>query len=353
MTEVSQFGEKRLNVGKGEVVRTIRWGLIGAATIGREWMIGAIREAGGEIAAVMSADAARGNAYAREFGIPLSVISLQDLFASGIDAVYIATTNDRHRVETVAAAAAGVHVLCEKPLAATLADALAMVNACEQAGVVMATNHHLRNAATHRAIRDLVKAGRIGRPLSARVVHAGFLPEHLHGWRLKNPAAGAGAILDLTVHDADLLRFILDDEPEAVTTLAQNGGLAAEGIEDAALSLIRFRSGLLAHLFDGFTTRYVETGVEVHGVDGSLAARNCMSQTPGGTLVLRTAAGEEPISLDHQNYYVRGVRAFHDAIAGKGEPAASGRDGLISLAVALAALELAKTGRLTAIDVDL
>ena len=182
-----------MNVGKGEVVRTIRWGLIGAATIGREWMIGAIREAGGEIAAVMSADAARGNAYAREFGIPLSVISLQDLFASGIDAVYIATTNDRHRVETVAAAAAGVHVLCEKPLAATLADALAMVNACEQAGVVMATNHHLRNAATHRAIRDLVKAGRIGRPLSARVVHAGFLPEHLHGWRLKNPAAGAGA----------------------------------------------------------------------------------------------------------------------------------------------------------------
>jgi 1,5-anhydro-D-fructose reductase (1,5-anhydro-D-mannitol-forming) len=147
---------------------SVQWGLIGATVIGREWMIAAIRAAGGEIAAVMSTDAARGVAYAREFGIPLSVTSLQNLFASGVDAVYIATTNDRHRPETVAAAAAGIHVLCEKPLATTLADAQAMVSACEQAGVVLATNHHLRNAATHRAIRDLVKAGRAPRPRHRR-----------------------------------------------------------------------------------------------------------------------------------------------------------------------------------------
>jgi len=75
-----------------------------------------------------------------------------------------------------------------------------------------------------------------------------------------------------------------------------------------------------------------------------------MSQTPGGTLVLRTAAGEEPIGLDHQNYYVRGVRAFHDAIAGKGRPTSTGEDGVVSLAVALAALESARTGRVSTID---
>ena len=75
-----------------------------------------------------------------------------------------------------------------------------------------------------------------------------------------------------------------------------------------------------------------------------------MSQTPGGTLVLRTAAGEEPIGLDHQNYYVRGVRAFHDAIAGKGRPPSTGEDGVVSLAVALAALESARTGRVSTID---
>jgi 1,5-anhydro-D-fructose reductase (1,5-anhydro-D-mannitol-forming) len=331
---------------------SVRWGLIGATVIGREWMVAAIREAGGEIIAVMSTDPARGAAYREEFGIPHAVTSLDDLFSARIDVVYIATTNERHRAETIAAAKAGVHVLCEKPLATTLADARAMADACEEAGVALATNHHLRNSAVHGTMRDLIKAGRIGRPLSARVVHAGYLPPHLHGWRLKDPVAGAGAILDLTVHDADLLRFILDDEPEAITTLAQNSGLAAEGIEDAALSLIRFRSGLLAHLFDGFTTRYVETGVEVHGSDGSLVARNCMSQTPGGTLVLRTMAGEQPIALEHHNYYVPGVRAFHDTIAGKGKPAASGRDGLISLAVALAALESTKSGCLAAIDTN-
>lgn len=332
---------------------SIRWGLIGATVIGREWMIAAIRGAGGDIVAVMSTDAARGAAYAKEFAIPSSVTSLNALFAEKIDAVYIATTNDRHRAEAMAAAKAGVHVLCEKPLATTLEDARAMVEACADAGVVLATNHHLRNSAVHRAIRDSIAAGRIGRPLSARVVHAGYLPAHLHGWRLTTPGAGAGAILDLAVHDADLLRFILGDEPEAVMTLTQNSGLAAEGVEDLALSLIRFRSGLLAHLFDGFTTRYVETGVEVHGDEGSLVARNCMAQIPGGTLVLRTAAGEAPIALEHRNYYVPGVRAFHDAIAGKGEPIASGRDGMISLAVALAALESARTGRLAAIEAGL
>ncbi|MEO8668648.1 MAG: Gfo/Idh/MocA family oxidoreductase, partial [Bauldia sp.] len=253
----------------------IRWGLIGATVIGREWMINAIRAAGGEIVAVMSTDAARGRAYAEEFGIPRSVTTVPELLASGIDAVYISTTNERHRAETVAAAGAGIHVLCEKPLATSLADAKAMVAACEKAGVVMATNHHLRNAAIHRAARDLVKAGKIGRPLSARVAHAGYLPKHLQGWRLTDPKAGAGAILDLTVHDVDLLRFILDDEPVEVTTMTQNGGMAAAGIEDAAHSIIKFRSGLIAHLFDGFTTKYVETGVEVHGVDGSIVARNC------------------------------------------------------------------------------
>ncbi len=194
-------------------------------------------------------------------------------------------------------------------------------------------------------MREIISAGGIGRPLIARIVHAGYLPEHLHGWRLHDAAAGAGAILDLTVHDADLLRFILDDEPEAVTAFAQNGGLAAAGIEDAALSLIRFRSGLLAQLFDGFTTRYAETGVEVHGSEGSLIARDCLLQTPRGTLVLRSSAGEEMIPLNHHNYYVPGVRAFHDAIAGRGRPAATGEDGLISLAVALAAQESADSGR--------
>ena len=193
----------------------IRWGLIGATVIGREWMIGAIREAGGEIVAVMSTDSDRGRAYAEEFGIPLSVTNLRNLFASGIDAVYISTTNERHRAETIAAAEAGIHVLCEKPFATSLADARAMVRACRKAPV--SSWRPIIISAT-RAIASGDPRPDPGRPHRPPALRRGWsMPaicqKHLHGWRLTNPTAGAGAILDLTVHDADLLRFILDDEP--------------------------------------------------------------------------------------------------------------------------------------------
>ena len=140
---------------------TIKWGLIGASTIAREWVIDAIRATGGEIVGVMSTDAARGVDYAQNNGIPWSTTSLDGLLSDeGIDAVYISTTNELHRDQTLAAAKAGKHVLCEKPLAMALADGHAMAKACKSAGVILATNLHLRNAGTHLAMREAIKAGR-------------------------------------------------------------------------------------------------------------------------------------------------------------------------------------------------
>lgn len=109
------------------------------------------------------------------------------------------------------------------------ADAVSPMSLASPTRPPTCTNHHLRNAATHRAMRDAVVAGRIGRVLSARIVHAGTLPIQMLGWRLHTAGAGAGAILDLLVHDADLLRFLLDDEPETIMTVSQNGGLAIAG----------------------------------------------------------------------------------------------------------------------------
>ena len=103
--------------------------------------------------------------------------------------------------------------------------------------------------------------------------------------------------------------------------------------------MIQFRSGVLASFFESFTTRYARTSLEVHGTAGSLVAADCMAQIPGGTVVLRSESGEEHLPLRHENYYARGIRSFHDAIGGKGSPAATGEDGVVSLAVALAALE--------------
>jgi 1,5-anhydro-D-fructose reductase (1,5-anhydro-D-mannitol-forming) len=329
---------------------TVRWGLIGASTIAREWVIGAIRATGGEIVSVMSSDPERARAYARDAGIGHGTSDLDALLGSGIDAVYVSTTNDLHAPQTFAAAKAGKHVLCEKPLALDLATARAMVQACRDANVVMATNHHLRNAGTHRAMRDAIAAGRIGRPLFARVFHAVFLPPHLQGWRITSPGAGAGVVMDITVHDADTLRFVLGEEAVEVTAFTQQGGMGGAGIEDGVMGVVRFGSGLLAQFHDAFTTRFAGTGFEVHGTEGSLVGTGCMTQQPVGDVVLRTAAGEELLPVDRTNLYERALAAFHAAVRGEGPPAATGEDGVRSMALALAALRSAGSGRPEPVD---
>lgn len=324
---------------------TTRWGLIGASTIAREHMIGAIREAGGEITAVMSTNPERGRAFAAGNGIPRATTSLDDLLGADIDAVYISTTNELHLPQTLAAAKAGKHVLAEKPLAMTVADAEAMVEACRAAGVVMATNHHLRNAGAHRAMRQAITDGLIGRPLAARVFHAVYLPEHLQGWRLHDPNAGGGVTVDIAVHDCDTLRFVLADDPVEVAAMVQASGMASGGLEDMVMTTVRFASGLLAQTHDAFTVRYAGTGFEVHGTEGSLIARDVMTQRPIGSVLLRTRDGERALPFEHESLYARAVRAFHAAIRGEGQPSATGLDGVKSLAFGLAALEAARTGR--------
>lgn len=328
-----------------------RWGLIGASTIAHEWVIGAIRATGGEIVSVMSTNAERGAKYAADHGIAKSVTSLSDLVDDPqVDAVYISTTNELHRDQTLAAAKAGKHILCEKPLAMSLPDAKAMVKAAKDAGVVLATNHHLRNAASHRAMRDTIAAGKIGKPLSARVFHAVYLPPHLQGWRLDRPEAGGGVILDITVHDTDTLRFVLGDDPVEAIAFSQRGGMGKEGLEDAVMGVMRFKSGVIAQFHDGFTTKFAETGFEVHGTEGSLIARNVMTQKPIGTVTLRNAEGEQDLPLDGRNLYETALEAFHSAIAGKGKPSATGEDGVWSLAAGLAVVEAAKTGHAVKIE---
>jgi 1,5-anhydro-D-fructose reductase (1,5-anhydro-D-mannitol-forming) len=333
---------------------TVRWGLIGASTIAREWVIGAIRATGGDVVTVLSSDERRAKDYALENDIGSSSTDLAELLDSAdIDAVYISTTNELHRDQCIAAAKAGKHVLCEKPLALSLEDAHAMMAAARDAGIVLATNHHLRNACSHVAMRDAIAAGKIGKPLSARVFHAVYLPPHLQGWRLDKPSAGGGVILDITVHDADTLRFVLGRNPVEVVAFAQSGGMGRHGLEDAVMGVMRFEDDILAQFHDGFTTRFAETGFEVHGTEGSLVARNVMTQRPVGTVMLRNADGEQALKLGTRNLYEAGLESFHAAIAGKGRPSASGEDGVWSLATGLAVIEAARTGRAINIETGL
>jgi len=321
------------------------WGLIGASTIAREHMIGAIRaQPGHDVVAVASSSEARAQAFAAQQKIPAAYGSVAALLADpAVQAVYISTTNELHLEQTLAAAAAGKHVLCEKPLALRIEDAEAMVKACRAAGVVMATNHHLRNSATHHKIRDLVRGGAIGRPLFARVFHAVFLPPHLQGWRIRRPDAGGGVVLDISVHDVDTLRFILDADPVDAIAMPQSASLAQASLEDGVMAVLRFGNGVLAQLHDAFTVKYAGTGIEIHGEAGSVIGRNVMTQRPVGDVLLRNAEGDHPIPVVHENLYVRGVAAFCNAVRGQGRPAATGEDGIRSLAAALAIAESQRT----------
>ncbi len=334
--------------------KTTGWGLVGASTIAHEWVIDAIRaQPASEPVAVMSTDPVRGARYAADHRIPACYGRLADLLADPrVDAVYVSTTNELHRDQTLAAAAAGKHVLCEKPIGLTVAEAGEMVAACAAAGVVLGTNHHMREAASHRKVRELVKAGAVGRPLFARVAHAGLLPAHLQGWRLKDPRTGAGAVLDLTVHDADTLRWVLGAEPVEAVALTQHAGMASGEIEDGAMSLLRFDNGVVAQLHDAFTVPFARTALEVHGTEGSILGRNVMTQRPVGEVVLRNRDGEQLQQLDTENLYARTIAAFERAMRGEGQPTSTGVDGARSLAAALAVLESARTGRRVAIRFD-
>ena len=310
------------------MTQRLGWALVGASTIAREWMMAAIRATPGhEIVGVLSRDAARGAAFAAAHGIGVAYDALPALLADPrVDAVYISSTNELHAAQAIAAAAAGKHVLCEKPLALTLDDARAIVRACDRAGVVLGTNHHLRNAATHIAMRDLLRTGAIGRPLFARVFHAVQLPAHLQGWRVDAASAGAGVILDITVHDADTLRFVLDAEPVEAVAMTSAGGRG--GADDGVMAVLRFDNGVLAQLHDAFNVAHAGTGLEIHGSAGSLIGRDVMTQRPVGEIVLRDADGERRVPVEHRNLYERSVAAFGAAVQGRGAPAAGGEDGL-------------------------
>ncbi len=325
----------------------MRWGLIGASTIAADHMIGAIRASGGHISTVVSSSAERAASYATTHKIDKGVTDL-DIALDSVDAVYISTTNEKHLPQAMAAIAAGKHVLCEKPLAMTVADAVSMVKAADAAGVTFGTNHHLRNAGAHLAIRDLIQSGRLGDVLSVRVFHAVHLPPHLQGWRIDNPDAGGGVIPDITVHDADTVRFHLAEDPLDVVATKTARGMG-QGVEDSAMSIWSMPSGAMVQTHESFTHAHAGTGIEIHGTDASIIARNVMTQAPTGEVTLRFDGGEQAVEYSGHSLYERSVDLFAKACAGQGRPAADGVDGVKSLAVAAAVSQAADTGQRTSV----
>jgi 1,5-anhydro-D-fructose reductase (1,5-anhydro-D-mannitol-forming) len=329
----------------------MRWALIGASTIAAEHMIGALRAAGQDVGTVVSTSLARAEEFARIHAIRHASDRLEAVLGDpAIAAVYISSTNEKHYAQAMTAIAAGKHVLCEKPLAMTATEAAEMVGAAEAAGVVFATNHHLRCSGSHRAIRELIRAGRIGKVLSLRLFHAVHLPPHLQGWRIDNPDAGGGVIPDITVHDADVARFLLDETPVSVVAQMVASGMG-RGVEDSVMSVWTMPSGAMVLAHESFTHPFAGSGLEVHGTEGSIFATGVMTQAPVGEITLVTAAGRETVSYAAHSLYLQAVQDFLSAVTGQSQPAATGKDGIASLTVALAVREAARSGQRIAVQV--
>jgi 1,5-anhydro-D-fructose reductase (1,5-anhydro-D-mannitol-forming) len=220
-----------------------------------------------------------------------------------------------------------------------------MVQGCERAGVVLATNHHLPAAATHRAVRQLVADGALGKPLAVRVFHAVRLPDRLQGWRLAAPERGGGVILDITCHDAAAVHAILGREAVEAAAVATRQGPWSSSVEDAVVTALRYEGDVLVQTHDAFTVAHARTGLEVHGTDGSIVATDVMTQDPIGRVMFRSESGEHEVPVgDRRDLYEVTLESFTAAVRRAGRPLVDGVDGIRALAVALAVKQAAESG---------
>ena len=279
----------------------VRFGVVGCGWVARDYGIPGLAAAG-EVVHLCDRDA---GAVAR-CGVDVAASEeLASLLGDDrVEAVYVATPNHTHGPIVEASAAAGKHILCEKPLAHDIESAERMVAACEAAGVVLATAYDQRWHPAHRAIRDLVRSRRFGTITQARIHYACWLPSDWSpdgdghdNWRVDAARAGGGAAIDLAPHGIDLLATLLDaewDELHALTQTAIHGYAADDG------AVLMGRLGpTLASLHVGYNCPdpLPRRRLELVGTDGSLVAENTMGQTPGGRVTLFDARTGQPESL--------------------------------------------------------
>ncbi len=328
----------------------MKWALIGASDIAATQVIPAMRKLGHDIVGVMSSDSERGRSFALDHSIPHSTTSIDEIASWGVDAVYISTTNQLHAEQAIWAANAGLHILCEKPLAMSISDADAMVRAAEVNNVVFATNHHLRANSALGAARRMLADGELGVLRAIRINFAGSLPERLRGWRITDPSAGAGVILDLTVHNADTIRFLTAEDIAYVSAVGLSQQFGDGRIDDTSFCIFELSGGAVATTYESFSAPHSYSAVEIHGTDASLYLRDVLTQEQRGTIAIRRDDVEIPLAVPNgDNLYVTTIRAFEAAINGTGAPLSSGVDGRASLAAALSAVQSSVEGRRIAV----
>jgi predicted dehydrogenase len=268
----------------------VRWGVIGAGGIALRRTIpeGIVPSRNGTLVAVQ--DTRGVDEIAARFGV-IATHTLDELLAQPIDAVYIATPVHLHADQVCAALRAGKHVLCEKPLGLTVAEAGAMHEAARHAKRQLRTGLMMRHHAQHRLAKRMIAAGDLGKPVFARAQLSCWYPPISGSWRQDPKLGGGGALVDLGCHCIDLLAYLFG--PIASVSCRLGHTVHAYPVEDSAVVSLTFTNGALGTVDCLFNVpdESSQNRLELYGSEGSLLASGTIGQSPAGTMVHLPRAG--------------------------------------------------------------
>jgi predicted dehydrogenase len=305
------------------------WAIIGCGDIANKRVAPAmVQDADSELVAFFSHTLARAEEMRDRFGAHKAYSDLDALLRDDeVQAVYIASPQHRHCEETVRAATAGKHVLCEKPMAVTLDECQQMVEACADAGVALATAYYRRWYPKARKLKELLAGGAIGQPICARVFIAGrYAPaaDDWKHWRVE-AVAGGGAMMDVGSHRLDIICYLLG-EPLSVAGLTGRLAMGYEAPDTESL-LCEMASGAHVLAQASWAVSVGPDEIEIHGTQGSLIA------TPfdgGPEIILRGQSEDQviPVEPPAANMHLPLVASFAERVSQGQPPEFDGVDGM-------------------------
>jgi predicted dehydrogenase len=304
------------------------WGLIGCGDIARKRVAPALRDAAGS--RLLAVNRRRTNLaaeFAREFGAARTHADWRDLIADPeINAVYVATPVVQHAEQTIAAAEAGKHVLCEKPMALDIDSCDRMIEAARANNVRLSVAYYRRFYPVRRRIAELIAGGTLGKPVVAQInafERYDRTADDPEPWRLNPAQSGGGPMMDFGSHRIEIFLSLLG-EPRDVRGWSGNVLFDDRDVEDTAGALLTFGGGVRAQLTVSHAAAEAQDTLDVYLTEGSLHVPT-LNQ---GELRIRDAAGERWESLPpHSNIHQPLVEDFIAAVRDGREPEVTGADG--------------------------
>jgi 1,5-anhydro-D-fructose reductase (1,5-anhydro-D-mannitol-forming) len=321
----------------------LRWGIVGPGQLADDWIAPAISaSASGELVACAGQDLARTRAFAERHEVPRVYDDYRALLRDeAVEAVFVMTPNHLHHPVVVAAAEAGKHVLCDKPMALSVEQASEMLEACQRAGVVLRIGLQLRLQPVLQAAARIVAEGRLGELREISVQRCAPLTQ-AGAWRRDLAQAGLGALYDVGVHVLDFIQWILGERIVAVSASARPPRASGRP-DETAVALLELQGGVLGTLRVSREVPIARNDLQIFGSRGMLVS-GPLRWAESHELTLRTSDGEERSSYSVPNLYLDEVEAFARALAGEPDGLASGQDGLQLVRVAEALVRSLESG---------